>query len=103
MDYSGPLGVPRFTSLGPLVSQRSRTGQVGAVPIPKEDEEDDEFMGRCMDSEWAEEYAEGILESYDIPQTEEAKARIKEKACEGLLDNEVPEPEQTTTELDFGN
>lgn len=101
MNYSGPLGGPRLTGMGPLVSERSRSGYFGAVPLPKDNESDDEFMERCTDSEWAKEYADGIIEAYDIPDTEQARERIKEKACTGLLDEEVPEPEQTATTLNF--
>lgn len=101
MKYSGPLGIPRLTGVGPLVSQESEDGQLGAVPIPEDDEGEDEFISRCMESEWAEEYADGIIEAYDMPDSEEARDRIKQKACVGLLDNEIPEPQGTATSLDF--
>lgn len=101
MKHSGPLGVPRLTGIGPFVSESSQDGRIGAVPIPEDNESDEEFMERCKKSKWATEYANGLIESYDMQDTDETRSKIKEEACSGLLDEEVPEPKDTKTSLNY--
>lgn len=90
MKYSGPVGLPRLTSVGPLVSSTGETPtQVERSPQELRDDgvTREQFIEECKNSEWADGWAEGLLESLNLDGTINDEEELKTNACEEIADD----------------
>jgi hypothetical protein len=89
MKYSGPVGFPRFSSIGPLVSQ---TGQT-PTQVPREAKElkeagitREEFIENCENSDWAVNWSENWLKSLGVDPGQVDTENLRNDACEDIAD-----------------
>lgn len=90
----GPFGAPRLTDMGPLVSNSGGPPRPDGPPEagrgePRTEEEIIEFMDKCMDSKWAEDQAENMIEAITGTPTpdvsDEKLEHIKAMQCAGVI------------------